>query len=256
MRRYILPVLIAFSVLAFSCSGRKNKAEHKDIIPEKDLISILTDVHMADGLLTLPRINYLFSSGDTLSSYIDIIEKYGYTKDQMDRTMRFYFIKRPKKLVKIYDKVLGGISELESRVSSELPAFYGNREVNVWPGKSFYSIPDPRGRDTAWFDFPVDFVGIYNLKFTLTIYLDDQSVDPHNGVYFLHSDSTGNEKRIYFPEVHYLKDGKPHNYSILLKQDLSTPLRLRGWFVDQENQAPFIERHITVDNIALSRKFL
>jgi hypothetical protein len=256
MRRYILPVLIAFSVLAFSCAGRKNKAVHKDIIPEKDLISILTDVHIADGLLALPKINYLFSSGDTLSSYIYVIEKHGYTKDQMDRTMRFYFIKRPKKLVKIYDKVLGTISVLESRVNKEIPAFYGTKEVNVWPGKPFYSLPGPPGKDTAWFDFPVDFVGTYNLKFTLTIYPDDQSVDPYAGVYFLHIDSTGNEKRIYFPEVSYIKDGRPHNYSVLLKQDLPVPLRLRGWFVNQENQAPFIERHIIVDNISLSRKFL
>lgn len=256
MRRYILPVLITFSVLAFSCAGRKNKAEHKDIIPEKDLISILTDVHIADGLLALPHINYLYSTGDTLSSYIDIIEKHGYTKDQMDRTMRFYFIRRPKKLVKIYDKVLGTISELESRVNKEIPAFYGAREVNVWPGKPSYSSPGPPDKDTDLFDFPVDFVGMYNLKFTLTIYPDDQSVDPHAGVYFLHTDSAGNDKRIYFPQVPYLKDGLPHNYNFLLKQYLPAPLRIRGWFVDQENQAPFIERHVIVENISLSRKFL
>jgi hypothetical protein len=256
MRRYILPVLIIFSILAFSCAGRKNKAVHKDIIPEKDLISILTDVHIADGLLALPKINYIYLSGDTLTSYIDIIEKHGYTKDQMDRTMRFYFIKRPKKLVKIYDKVLGTISEMESRVTKELPAFYANKEVNVWPGKQFYSIPDFRGQDTAWFDFPVDFAGAYILKFSMTIFPDDQSAKPQSGVYFLHSDSTGYEKRIYFPPVNYIKDGRPHNYEITLKQDLPAPLRLRGWFVDQEDQAPFIERHIFVDNIDLIRKFL
>ncbi len=256
MKRYILPALIAFSVLAFSCAGRKNKAERRDIIPEKDLISILTDVYIADGLLALPKVNFLFSSGDTLSNYLDVIRKHGYTKGQMDRTMRFYFIKRPNKLVEIYDKVLGTISEMESRTSKELPAFYSTREVNAWPGKQFYSSPGPRGKDTAWFDFPFDFTGIYNLKFTLTIYPDDQSVNPHAAIYFLHSDSTGNEKRIYFPEFPYLKDGRPHNYSILLKQDLPVPLRLRGWFVDQENQTPFIERHILVENISLARKFL
>lgn len=256
MRRCILPALIAFSVLAFSCAGRKSKAGHKDIIPEKELISILTDVHIADGLLSLPKISYFFSSGDTLSSYIDVIKKHGYTKDQMDRTMRFYYIKRPKQLVKIYDKVLGTISELESRISKELPAYYGNREANVWPGKPSYSLPGQHGKDTAWLDFPVVFTGTYNLKFTLTIYPDDQSISPQAGIYFLHSDSTGNEKRIYFPGVPYLKNGLPHNYSVFVKLDLPQPLRLRGWFVDQENQAPFIQRHIFVDNISISRKFL
>ncbi len=174
------------------------------------------------------RLIIKYSTGDTLSSYIDIIEKHGYTKEQMDRTMRFYFIKRPKKLVKIYDKVLGTISEMESRVNKEIPAFYGAREVNVWPGKPSYSLPAPPGKDTAWFDFPVDFAGVYNLKFTLTIYPDDQSVDPYGGVYFLHTDSAGNDKRIYFPQIPYLKDGLPHNYDLLLKQDLPAPLRTQG----------------------------
>ena len=75
MNRYIILILIAFSVAAGSCTGRKNKAEHKNIIPEKDLILILTEVHMADGLLSLPEIRYKFTQGDTLKSYIDIIEK-------------------------------------------------------------------------------------------------------------------------------------------------------------------------------------
>jgi len=117
-------------------------------------------------------------------------------------------------------------------------------------------LPGPPGKNIVWFDFPFNFIGTYNLKFTLTIYPDDQSVNPHTDIYFTHSDSTGNEKRIYFPEIPYLKDGRPHNYSVLLKQDLPVPLRLRGWFVDQENQAPFVERHVLVENISLLRKFL
>jgi hypothetical protein len=73
MNRYIILVIFVFLVAAASCSGRRNKAEHKDIIPEKDLTSILTEVHIADGLLSIPEIKYKFTKGDTLESYIDIL---------------------------------------------------------------------------------------------------------------------------------------------------------------------------------------
>jgi len=250
--RYVFPVLIAFLITAGSCSSRKNKAEHKDIIPEKDLISILTDAYLADGMLTLPDINYKFSRGDTLSSYIDIIENHGYTKSKMDRTIRFYFIKKPKKLIKIYDKVLGGLSVNESIIDKEYSKVMGEGQ-NFWPGKSFYSYPDPDGYDSTGLDLPVSYDQSYRLKFALTVYPDDQSVNPRLDLYFSHSDTAGNEKRSNISTLPYIKDGRPHTYNILLKQKLSPPIRLKGWFINQEESAPYREKHFRVDNIILSR---
>jgi hypothetical protein len=252
MTRYILPVLVAFLIMAGSCTSRKNKAEHKDIIPEKDLISILTDVYLADGLLSIPNISYKFSQGDTLSSYIDIIEDYGYTKPQMDRTIRYYFIKKPKKLIKIYDKVLGGLSETESKIDKEYSKMLSEGQ-NFWPGKSFYSCPDPAGSDSAWLDFPVSYAQFYRLKFTFTIYPDDQSENPHLDLYFSHSDTAGNETRSNISTLPYIKDGRPHTYNILLTQKLPPPVRLKGWFINREEMSPCREKHFRVENIILSR---
>jgi hypothetical protein len=44
-------------LLSVSCSGKKSDQDKQKIIPEKDLISLLTDIHLANGLLTLPKIN-------------------------------------------------------------------------------------------------------------------------------------------------------------------------------------------------------
>jgi hypothetical protein len=255
MNRYIILVIFAFSVVAATCSGRRNKAEHKDIIPEKDLTSILTEVHIADGLLSIPEIKYKFTKGDTLESYIDIFEKYGYTKPQMDRTMRYYFIKKPKKLVKIYDRVLGRLSEMESRVDKELLVFSAG-QMNLWPGKSFYSLPDPESKDTALVNFSSGFYGTLYLRFTLTIFPDDQSVDPVMGLYFLKSDSTGNENRISFSPVRFIKDGHPHNYRFTLVQNLTGTVSLKGWFIDQEGTTPYREYHQRVENIILTRNLI
>jgi hypothetical protein len=252
MIRYSILILALFSIISGSCSSRKNKAEHKDIIPEKDLISILTEVHIADGLLSLPKIRYIYSKGDTLSTYIDIFKKYGYTKEQMDRTMRFYFIQRPKKLIEIYDKVLGGLSVMESRVEKEIPVMRPV-EVNLWPGETYYSFPDPSGNDSAWFDIPILNTGIYTIKFTLTIYPDDQTVNPRIGAFFYHPDSTESGNRNYFSTIVFIKDGHRHTYSILKVLKGPIPVSLKGWFIDYENQPADLVKHMRIEKIALYR---
>ena len=42
MIRYAFIIMIMFSLLAGSCSSRKNKLDKKNLIPEKELVSILT----------------------------------------------------------------------------------------------------------------------------------------------------------------------------------------------------------------------
>jgi len=250
MIRYILPLIISLSIITASCSGRKNKTERRDLIPENDFISILTDVYLADGLLSLPEINKDYLKGDTLTSYIEIIENHGYSKAQMDRTMRFYFIRKPKNLIQIYDKVLGNLSEMESMVDKELPTA-GMKEMNIWPGKSSYLYSDCS--DSAWLDFLLPDSRMFFLKFTITIYPDDQSVNPYPGLFISHTDSTGNEKKEYFLKVPFLKDGMPHTYKVRINQDLPDPVRLRGWFVNHEDISPDLEHYQKVGNIILSR---
>jgi hypothetical protein len=255
MNRYFVTILIISLFLGFSCTSRKNIAEHKDLIPEKDLTSILTESYLADGILVLPAVKYKFIKGDTLSTYIDIIESYGYTKAEMDRTMRYYFVRKPKKLIKIYDKVLGQLSEEESRIDQKLPEF-NLSEINLWPGKSFYSIPDINGEDTAWIDFDFIHAGKMYLKFTVTIYPDDQSPEPSLGMYISSADSTGNEIWIPLAETRFLKDGHPHTYNITLYLPPKQPARLRGWFIDNEGASPDVEKHHRVENIILSRQLI
>lgn len=250
--RNILLLLLAFSLASGSCTGRKSKAERKDIIPENDLVEILKEVHLTDGLLSMPGINYKYSFGDSIASYIDVIESHGYTKQQMDRTMRFYFVKRPKKLVKVYDKVLGSLSELESRIDKEIPGFRSNAQ-NIWTGKNYYSFPDPFGKDPEYLDIPMVYLESYNLRFTMTIFPDDGTNNPRPDLYLSHTDSLGNEKKIEFPSLPYISDGYPHTYTIHATNKLPPPVRLRGWFINQDESSPERERNYTVGDILLSR---
>ena len=252
---YIYPYVLFLLLLpaAISCSGRKNKAEHKDIIPEKDLVSILSEVHITDGLLSLQKIRNVNADLDSLSTYIKIIEKHGYTKELMDRTMRFYFIKRPKELIKIYDKVLGKLSAMESRLLQFNPTL-GDAGGNLWQGKSFYFSPDASGKDTAWIELPITYSRFYTLKFTITISPDDQTIDPHLSIYFETTDASKRKTRTYFPKIFYLKDGQPHTYTTTLFMKELPPVTIKGWFVDKENQSPYFDQNFIVENIVLNTR--
>jgi hypothetical protein len=251
--KYIYIYLSIFIIIASfdACSGRKSKAEHKDIIPEEDLINILSDIYITEGLLSIPRISNDFSKPDSLIPYINVIEKNGYTKDLMDRTMRYYFIKRPKKLIKIYDQVLGRLSEMESRLVRSSPAL-ADSGGNLWRGKSLYSSSDTLNHDTLWFELPAGYSRFYTLKFTITLYPDDQTINPRTGVFIQTVDTAKSKKRVYFPAIAFIKDGQPHSYNGTITVNEPLPLSVKGWFINLENQAPSTERHFIIENIILS----
>jgi len=252
VRRHIIPVLLIVLMAAASCAGRRSKAEHKDLIPADNLTSILTDAYLADGLLAIPEIRYRFHESDTLQSYIDIIENHGYTMEEMERTMRYYFIRKPKKLLKIYDRVLGNLSEMESIADKDLLAF-SSKNLNMWQGDRFFHLPGPD--NIPWIDQTGNFNGTIYLSFTIGIYPGDQTADPHVGFWFSAPDSGAIEKRAAFTPIKLLKDGRPHTYTLTMVNPFPGKSRLRGWFTG-EATAPGLIYHQYVNNVVLSRSGL
>jgi hypothetical protein len=243
--------MILFSLIAGSCSGRKNKLDRTGLIPEKQLVSILTDVYLADGLLSIPKIHNRFSSLDSLSSYISVIEKHGYSKQSMDKTMKYYFIKNPKKLIKIYDQVLGILSEMDSRFEREANLTEVHY-INRWAGKEYYCFPDRKGTDSTRFDFSLNSPGTYTLRFTATLFPDDQSVNPRLTVYLCNPDSIDTGKRRYFNTMEYIKDGWPHQYILIYIMPVNTTIHLRGWLNDPDNNPDVLEKHRIFENISFT----
>ncbi len=251
MTRFAFLILIIFSLMMGSCSGRKNKLDKKNMIPEKELVSILTDIYITDGLLILPKINTWAIYLDSITTYCQVIENHGYSKEAMDKTMKYYFIENPKRLNKIYDKVLGILSEMESRVVKEV-ALELARSMNQWPGKDFYSFPDLSGNDSSMFDIMINRPGIYTLTLTVTLFPDDQSVNPRVTIYSCNPDSIETGRRQYIKTVDYLKDGRPHTYNLNFPVADKTILHLRGWLYNFDNPPFNIEKHVKIENISFT----
>ena len=249
--RFIFLILIIISVIAGSCTGRKSKLDKKNLIPEKDLISLLTDIHIADGLLSLPTINSWYSSLDSITAYSKIIEMHGYTKEAMDKTMKYYFVENPKRLSRIYDQVLGILSEMESRVEKESIKVLA-RVSNLWPGKDFYCFPSLSGNDSSLFDITLYRSGYYTLSFSATLFPDDQSVYPRLTAYTSSPDSIDSGKKNFIKSINYIKDGRPHGYNLTFPVHDQKIRHLRGWLYDFDNPPLNLEKHIKIENISLT----
>lgn len=251
MTRIILLILIFSSVSMESCISRKNKSDHSELIPEKDLVSIITEVYLADGLLTIPKVHHWFSAGDSILPYYQVIEKYGYSKETMDKTMKYYMNNKPEKLAKIYDMALEVLSRMESYIEIEaLAEEEWNR--NLWRSKKFFSFPDPDGIDSACFLIKLPIPAIYTLTFSATLFPDDQSLHPRITVFLCHADSLETGKKQYYETLGYIKDGHPHTYSLTVEVPKKTAAYFSGCFFDMDNHADQVYKHARFDNISIT----
>jgi len=250
MNRSIFLILISLLIIVGSCSSRRSKLDRHGLIPEKKLVSILVDVHIADGLLSLPKISNWCSSLDSISTYSKIIEKYGYSKEAMDKTMKYYFVKKPKKLIAIYDQVLGILSEKELLMEEEKSLTEKN--LGLWKGEEFYTFPELTETDSTCFDVTLNKSVIYVLSFTATLFPDDQSVNPQITVYSCHPDSAETGIRNYIEPSYYIKDGYPHIYHIRLYDPINNHIRFRGRLYDYENHPEDCYKHAIFENISIT----
>jgi hypothetical protein len=244
-------ILIVISLVTGSCSNQEPKLDSKNLIPENELISLLIDIHITDGLLEIPGINTAYSVLDSISTYYHVIEKHGYTKEAMDKTMKYYFIKNPKKLNRIYDMALGKLSEMESRIEKESNIEQA-RLSNLWRGKDFYAVPSVSNIDSTELNITISNHGYYKLTFTTTVYPDDQAVNPRLTIYSVSADSLETGRRSYLKTWGYIKDGAPHTYNLTLNVPVNTNIHFGGSLFDSENRKEGIQNHYKIENISLS----
>ncbi len=84
-------------IITQSCINPRDKVKHGKLIPEETFVSILTDIYIANGLLSLPEIRYQFSGRDSVLNYIDIVESYGFSYETMKSTTELLFRQQAEK---------------------------------------------------------------------------------------------------------------------------------------------------------------
>jgi hypothetical protein len=251
----IRSIISAFAIIMImtACGNTgENKPPRKLLIPEDKLVKILTDTYLTSGMLDIYQVRETWARRDSILNYIDIIGSYGYTYEQFNATLKYYFADKPKKLSRIYDKVTGNLLELETMVMTESSPPDAYIVKNLWPGKSAYLFPEDMIRDPLWFDIPAEKPGEYVLSANIRVFEDDRSLNPRVTVFFSRTDSAGVEKRDYWDEVGLLKDGEFRNVVIRKSIDSVAGVRVRGWLLNHDNQPGPWKKHARVANISLT----
>ena len=165
----------------------------------------------------------------------------------MNKTMKYYFIKKPKELIKIYDQVLAKLSEMESYLEKEA-SLIEQKAKNRWTGRESYCFPDTSVTDDYIFDITLDRTGFYTLTFSATLTPDNNAKEPGVTIWSCNADSIETGKREYFETLRYITDGQPHTYSLKLFVPRYKRIHLRGWFYDfEENPNEWKNRTIFED---------
>lgn len=245
-------ILAAATAILASCGDPSgNKPSRKMLIPDDKLVAILTDTYLTSGMMDLPQMRETWAQRDSILNYVDVISSHGYTYEQLNATIKYYFTDKPKKLSRIYDKVTGNLLELEAVVMTENVPIEADSEENLWTGKAIYSFPEDFTRDPVWFDIPVEMPGTYILHADIRVFEDDKSLNPRVTVFFSYIDDSGEEKRDYWEEVSLVKDGQFKKVLIRGTLDTIPNARIRGWLLNHDNQPGTWEKHARIANINL-----
>jgi len=244
-------IIASFVILsAASCLRDPAETRFRNLIPEKDFISILNDLHLTNGLLALPSMRTRYMEQDTSSGlYVEIIEGYGYRTGQMDTTIQHYYTRQPKRLIRIYDQMLGRLTEIEARLEKKqlnLP----ETVFNQWKGSTTYFIPGPGLQEKPCFEITLASPGTFTLVFSVTVYPDDQTCYPNFTAWLSHPDSLETGRRNYLIPIEYIKAGNPHRYTIMGTHTGKESVVLKGCLYDFTSNREGGEPNALIENVA------
>lgn len=113
MKKLIILVLVG---IAMSCSNRSRVPDY--VIPKDQMVNIIVDMHLLDGLLSVRPIQHKMIELDTLNQYDALLQKYGYTRNDFDTSL-FYYGKKIDLYDDIYEEVLNKLTFIEAEIKEE-----------------------------------------------------------------------------------------------------------------------------------------
>ena len=246
-------LIILFLLMVQSCNKTtKSGIKRSEVIPENEMVEILSELYLVDGLLNYPPIRSEFSEKDSTENYSEVIREHGYTKEKVDNSMKYYFIDKPKKYEAIYDRVIEKLSGMEADVIAHLSQST-DPNLNLWDGERSYSLPDVGVTDPIEFSVRTRGLGEYVIKARIMLYEDDQSIDPHSEVWFWYDNGTEEGMKIPWERINLAKSGRPE--VITMKKELEDPrvTHIQGKFLNHTDQPGHWEKHAMVTNITITR---
>ncbi len=248
----ITSALLTLSVLITSCKDR-TKLDDAYIVPDDAIVNILTDTYLAEALMDVASVRSIYQFRDSISNVKDITGHYGYTKAQLDSTLKYYFLYKPKKFEKLYDRVTGNLLEMEANLNTENNQDAPPPQSNLWNGKASYLFPDEYRTDSIAFSIPLPGPGLYRFKAFYLLYADDQSIDPQVKIYFTVNDKENIDTIMWEPYA-LVKDGKSNLIRLEKRLDNPGAVKLEGNLFSHSNKGIKWRKHARIMGIVVEKE--
>jgi hypothetical protein len=121
MKRLFALIFIFAALL--SCKDDITKIKKKNLIPRRDFIEILAEIHLVDVMTNSPGFSRKFEAADTFELNQQIFDKHKVTKAQFDSTVSMY-IRQPDVYIKVYDEVLLKLNYMLDTLKKNSPQYY------------------------------------------------------------------------------------------------------------------------------------
>ncbi|MBN1596777.1 MAG: DUF4296 domain-containing protein [Bacteroidales bacterium] len=241
-------LIIILSILLFSCSsGRK-----ENVIPKKDLVSLLVELHITDAIAMNTRYSDYFGGLDSTLLYSTVFEKYGYTKEELTNSIKYYS-KNPDDISDIYNEVFSELSKRTEDLRIKNTKYsYGNTKF-LWRMKNIRYIKGDTARYPSAHDIPVEGKGTYLIYATIKMLRSDESVNPRITAYFYNPEDTVSGSRIYFKPVPITKSKYTRDYVLLKELKDESYSRLKITIPEYDNKDSLFYKEMTLTGFNLQK---
>jgi len=111
-------LLLIPGLLAVQECAHKDKITGSYYIPREDMVSILTDMYMMDGITDSYKYYRVYQADDTIDFHSRIFEKYNTDLEHFDSTLKVYSY-YPELLDKIYDEVIMNLAIIQDSLDNK-----------------------------------------------------------------------------------------------------------------------------------------
>ncbi len=251
--RIVVVVVVAGMMVA--CGG-KEKERKAQVIPPDELVPVLEDIYLSDGVFSLRYLRSQFPGTDSMSNYRDILKKYGYTIEDMEKTIDHYTDdNNMQELEAVYEVVLKDLRELLEKTFEEEHAPPPRADTSdLWNLKREFHLPREGQRNKIPFSIPIKGPGVYSLKIKIKISTSDGSKRPYIHVWFWRDDGTKEGERIEWDRRRVPKDGRWHQFVIAKKLTDTRMTHIKGMLVDDENRDTTYIKRVDVKGVRLDMR--
>jgi len=246
---------IIFSVFLFFGCNSGNKIKKRDILKNNEFISVLIDIHKADGIIQFKNLQAESNASDSVSLYNYVLKKHNISREKFRKTIDYYAVHNEDYLV-IYDSVQSFFNkrEKELQIAADKDKEEEHRKeklkdtTELWNLKKEWNLPEDGKKNPIPFKIITDKQGIYFLKARIRIFPDDRSVNQRMTIIANYTDGTKDVNS----NGTMVKDGKFDDFDVSVITNKKKKLKyISGWLFDHSKGTK--SKHAQIKNISLKR---